>query len=289
MTSATVKPGPGRDETYWTAVLDQLPLLADPPSSSNVLLLAPHPDVEVLACGGLLQRWNRHDTRIDIWMVTDGEACFGDAGNPQEIAERRHEEARTAHARLGIDATVRWLGLPDSEVTQHRQHLHEVLATHLNAISQGQANEPARTQTQRAGYIAHAVQSVDTILIAPLPTDGHPDHDCIGAVAYELAAQHKLLLLQYPLWIWHSGSSNELLKDNVVRIELSESEKIRKRDAIAAFASQTQPEHGPAVLPRSVLRHFRRPFEVLFVVDFRTPPSEFNLKTGAVGDEAGQL
>ena len=252
MTLATVKLGAGRDETYWTSMLDELPVFAEPSSLSKVLLLAPHPDDEVLACGGLLQRWYRLGAHIDIWMITDGEACFGDDVDAAEVATRRRLEAGEAHKRLSIEATVTWLELPDSKVARHAQQLQAMLNAYLDS-------------TERA----------QLVLIAPLPLDGHPDHNCVGAVAYELARQRKLMLLQYPIWMWHSGSSAELQTANVFRNELSEAEKIRKRDAIAAFSSQIRPEHGPAVLPRSVLRHFRRSFEVVFVEDFRvnTNPS----------------
>jgi LmbE family N-acetylglucosaminyl deacetylase len=246
MAFATVKLGVGRDETYWTSLLEELPVFADPPSVSKVLLLAPHPDDEVLACGGLLQRWSRLGSHIDIWMITDGEACFGDEVDANQVATQRRREATEAHKRLGVEATVNWLELPDSNVASHTQQLRTLLNAYLDSAENSQAT-----------------------LIAPLPVDGHPDHDCVGAIAYDLAMQRKLLLLQYPIWMWHSGSSSELQKHNVFRTELSAAEKIRKADAIAAFSSQIQPERGPAVLPRSVLRHFRRSFEVVFVEDFR--------------------
>lgn len=240
--SPTMKPGPGRDETYWTSMLDELPTLAEPLTVGDMLFLAPHPDDEVLACGGLLQRWSRLGGRIELWMVTDGEACFGAAADSVKVGLRRRHEASEAHQRLGIDAKVNWLSLPDGEVSNHQDRLRDMLGSHLRP---------------------------DTILMAPPPLDGHPDHDCTGAIAYELARQRKLLLMQYPIWMWHWGTGSELQAGNVVRLELSAAEEVHKREAIAAFSSQIRPEHGAAVLPRSVLRHFRRPFEVLFVEDFR--------------------
>jgi len=256
MTPATIKSGLGRDETYWTPMLETLPLLTDSlplsdPLLDYVLLLAPHPDDEVLACAGLLQRCNQSGRHLEIWMITDGEACFGNEADTREVAARRRSEAGEARRRLGIECTVRWLGFPDTQVSHYQYQLRELLLTHLRA------------------RVRHAHTNAGTLLIAPPPFDGHPDHDCIGAVAREVAVQQQLLLLQYPIWMWHSGSAAALQKNNVVRMGLSAAEEIRKRDAIAAFSSQIQSEHGPAVLPRSVLRHFRRPFEVLFVEDFR--------------------
>ena len=238
----STKLGAGRDESYWTPLLDDLPWLGDRQTIGDMLLLAPHPDDEVLACGGLLQRWYRRAGRAEIWMVTDGEACFGDAADTAQVGARRRDEASEAHHRLGIEVNVRWLSLPDSHVKDHLDQLRGLLDGRIGP---------------------------DTVLIAPLPLDGHPDHDGTGAVAYELALRHKLLLVQYPIWLWHWADCTYLQSGTAARLQLSAAEEIRKRDAIAAFDSQIHPEHGTVVLPRAVLRHFRRSFEVLFVEDFR--------------------
>lgn len=240
----------GRDEHYWDEELAQLMPWDATLSMPHVILLAPHPDDEVLACGGLLQRWSKIALQLELWMVTDGEACFGEAVDNidnLELAKRRREEACEAHRRLGIDTGVQvhWVGLPDGKVQAHREQLRAALQQRLTP---------------------------HTVLVAPLATDGHPDHDVIGEVAQNLANAHGLLLLSYPVWLRHWGATHLLngATGQARRIELSAAELCRKRDAIAAFSSQIQSEQSiEPILPRRVLRHFRRSFEVLFMEDCR--------------------
>src|SRR2546425_648865 len=64
-------------------------------AGSRLLLLAPHPDDEALAMGGLLQRAAAVGATIHVAFITDGE----DNPWPQRAADRRwrigpHERAR---------------------------------------------------------------------------------------------------------------------------------------------------------------------------------------------------
>ena len=65
-------------------------------ASSRILILAPHPDDEALAVGGLLQRAIRMRAEIHLLFVTDGE------NNPwaQRATERRWRIAAADQERL---------------------------------------------------------------------------------------------------------------------------------------------------------------------------------------------
>lgn len=245
--------GIGRDEHYWDAPLCNVPTWNDSSLRPDLLLLAPHPDDEVLACGGLLQRCAR-SASIEVWMVTDGEACFGPsrAGRIRrfpiaDVGAQRRKEAEIAHVRLGMHGArfaSKWLGLPDGAVSGHQDTLYRALRARVTAT---------------------------TLLVAPLPDDGHPDHDSVGAVAQQVAGECGLASLSYPVWLWHWGDAKTLQarQHQVRRVELSVAEQCRKRSAIAAFESQITPISaesisGEAILPRRVLRHFWRPFEIFF-------------------------
>ena len=249
LTSGT--PGIGRDEGYWESSLQALPAWDGELDSHEVLLLAPHPDDEVLGCGGLLQHWMRSGLHLELWMVTDGEACFGNAVEPAAVAERRREEAREAHHRLCLGkVATRWLRLPDSAVAHYSHMLYSALRARVTA---------------------------STTLVAPLDSDGHADHDAIGKVAHAIAAEYQLTLISYPIWFWHWGHIDAFaaLRGTACQYDLSAAEQNRKREAIAAFESQINATEAlNAVLPRRVLRHFRRPFEVVFREDAATDENQ---------------
>lgn len=82
------------------------------PSFGRVLVLAPHPDDETIACGGTVALLADAGARIDLLVASDGEATLGSGLPPAEIAAARRGEARRAAAVLGI-TDVRFLGEPD--------------------------------------------------------------------------------------------------------------------------------------------------------------------------------
>ncbi|MAE29609.1 MAG: PIG-L family deacetylase [Planctomycetota bacterium] len=78
---------------------DTFPPLLDPASlPRRVLCLAPHPDDEVLGCGGALALHAGRGDQLRVVVLTDGSP----AGDP-ELAAAREAESRAAGKQLGID------------------------------------------------------------------------------------------------------------------------------------------------------------------------------------------
>src|SRR5207244_5039324 len=70
----------------------------------RLLVLAPHPDDEVIGCGGLVALHLRDARSVRVVVATDG-AAAGDAA-------QREAESRAALASLGA-ATIEFLGFAD--------------------------------------------------------------------------------------------------------------------------------------------------------------------------------
>lgn len=93
------------------------------------LVLAPHPDDEVLGVGGAMARWSREGHAVHVLVATRG---YPPAYSPEEEDTCRRE-ALAAHARLGV-ASTRFLDLPAAalDCLPHRElnaALEEVLRT----------------------------------------------------------------------------------------------------------------------------------------------------------------
>lgn len=217
-------------------------------SAPRVVVLAPHPDDEVLAVGGLLATLARSGWQVEVVAVTDGEGSHPRSRTvtPPELAGLRARERGHALARLGIDgAEVTRLGCPDAAVRDVRD-LPERLAAHLG----------------------HACGA--RVCLAPWERDGHPDHDAVGRAARRACRALAVPLLEYPVWAWHwaSPDGDELPWRRARRFVLDGETQAAKRRAIAAYRSQVEPL-GPgigdeAILPPAVLARFHRPFEILF-------------------------
>jgi LmbE family N-acetylglucosaminyl deacetylase/glycosyltransferase involved in cell wall biosynthesis len=122
----------------------------------RLLVLAPHPDDEVIGCGGIIAQHLREHRGVRIVIATDG-AIGGDA-------TAREEEARRGIAKLG-DAEVVFLGFPD----------------------RGLGDEvSARIREQLLAF------RPDLVLV-PSPVEIHPDHIALSRVFCETIQRDETL------------------------------------------------------------------------------------------------
>ena len=240
--------GEGVHEAQWRASA-WLATLPDRPSADllqgagRMVVVSPHPDDEVLGCGGLIQAALAARLPVTVVSVTDGEACYPDQLQwPGERLRRvRRSELHLALARLGGTVAVTALALADGGVTQAEERLQEQLQ--------------------------HLLQPGDLVL-APWEHDGHPDHDACGRGARKAADGCGARLLQYPVWAWHwlAPEAAESPWPCAWRVPMSPEARGRKRHAVAAYASQTGAAGGltcAPILPAHVLERFDRDFEVV--------------------------
>ena len=233
--------GAGTAEDTWRdwAVVAGWPALPLDPATPP-LVVAPHPDDEVLGAGGLLAMLDD----AEVVVVTAGEASHpGSTVHTQaRLAAIRREETTEALRRLGLPETaVRHLGQPDGGVDE------DALTEHLTARL-----TPGRW------------------CLATWRGDGHPDHEAVGRAAASACAATGAILLEYPIWTWHWAEPDDdrVPWDRARRIDLPAPVRAAKAHAVAAFRSQITalgPEPGDApVLPAHVLARFARPIEVIF-------------------------
>jgi LmbE family N-acetylglucosaminyl deacetylase len=101
--------------------------------------VAPHPDDDVIACGGTIAQKAQAGDRVELLVVTDGsmshQAVLGlDEPTPAELTTIRQGEAVAAAARLGVPAdNVTFLGFPDTAVRDVVPDLRMALLAYLSA------------------------------------------------------------------------------------------------------------------------------------------------------------
>jgi LmbE family N-acetylglucosaminyl deacetylase len=74
----------------------------------RALVIAPHPDDEVLGVGGTMARFSREGHEVFVAIVTRGDASMFD----QDFIEQGRGEARQAHQQLGVKETIFMDGFP---------------------------------------------------------------------------------------------------------------------------------------------------------------------------------
>jgi LmbE family N-acetylglucosaminyl deacetylase len=228
---------PGTAEEAWESWVDlqHLPA-ADPGAWPGVVIIAAHPDDEVLGVGGTMALLAAAGARLRLVAVTDGEASHPGA-DPAAVGRARTAESAAALEALGVrDIEVIRLRLPDTGLAACEDQLAAVL----------------REQCDGFG-----------VCLAPWEGDAHADHEAAGRAARQ-AGQH---VLSYPIWMWHWAKPGDLRVpwQRACRIPLSPAAAARKRAAIGAFTSQLTNREGTGgpVLPAGIVAHFTRRQEVL--------------------------
>jgi LmbE family N-acetylglucosaminyl deacetylase len=205
------------------------------PPRNPTLVIAPHPDDESLAAGGLISMLVSSGVPVQVIAVTDGERAYGNQPDAT-LAEVRRTEQTAALEQLGIksSAIIR-LGLTDSDVASEQDTLLEKL---LPLISK------------------------DTHVLAPWTGDFHPDHEACGCAAEEVARLTGAALTFYFFWTWHRGMPSLVQDLPLHSLALSPHQQQAKHAAISQHRSQLKHLSGEPILPENLLWPARRSTEI---------------------------
>lgn len=215
------------------------------PASSRLVVVAPHPDDEVLACGGLIALHGANAGETLVVAVSDGEASHAGSTDwsPAGLATARRAESTEGLARLGSqDISVLRLGLPDGQIARAVGGLSQQL---------------------------HGLLRPTDVVVTTWRFDGHPDHDATGLATANACADIGCRLLEAPVWMWHWASpgnprvSWRRLTGVPIGLEASNA----KRDALAAHTTQLLARdavRGP-VLGAEIVARAERDTEYFFI------------------------
>ncbi len=208
-------------------LLDPDALLKRP--GAALMVLAPHPDDESLAAGGLIQRALAYRVPVSVVFVSDGE----NNPWPQRVLERRIRVGPRQRAAWGVrrtaegDAALRVLGAGDVRV--HR------LGWPDGGVTWKLLDDTASMLTRMRELVTH---EQPTLLVLPDLVDRHPDHSAMHVlmemVFQGMPKQARPDCLGYLL----HGRSRPGVPRRAV-FTLTDEELARKREAIEAHASQT--------------------------------------------------
>lgn len=242
--------GQGTPEARWQAWFRHSPA----PSTTvdalmaglrRTVIVAPHPDDEMLGCTAVLRHcvlWRRPCL---IVSVTDGGASHpGSSQWPEhQLTQARIQESRQALSLLAPGAQVLRLGLPDGRIAQHSARLQ--------------------------AWLEQLLQPSDALLCT-WREDGHPDHEATGQACALAAGRIGCRLVELPIWAWHWAEPGDARVPwhRAAAIALPPDALALKQQALACFHSQLRPDPSTgqdAILPPWATQRLLRPFEVVFL------------------------
>ena len=228
--------------TSWGHLAGLPPVFLD--RCPGALMVAPHPDDEVLGAGGTMAELHGRGVDVSILALTNGEASHPHAPVARsELGRRRADESERAMLELLGCAPIARAALPDGGLASCEDIVeHEV-------------------ERQLAPGMW---------CFAPFRHDGHPDHEATTRATARACERRGARLIEYPIWMWHwmAPGAAGVPWGRARSVALSPTTHMRKLRAIRAFGSQIAPisagAGGEPILPPSVLEHFQRPYEVFF-------------------------
>lgn len=216
-----------------------------PDFAKNVLIVAPHPDDEVIGCGGLIARLVEKGCMPHIIVMTGGEGshrvcCSAMA---EDIKAARRMLTRKALAVLGMtEDHIHELNFPDGGIEECQKEEMGILKTLIDTLKP------------------------ETVLV-PHWGEGWPDHVNAAKIVKQMVAG-KAEVWEYCVWMWYYNVWRGLDWKNAAVLTMNPREHLRKIEAIEAYVRPLAPCGKPwsGVLPEVFIKAHRGNRELYFKV-----------------------
>ena len=220
---------------------------------SKALVIAPHPDDETLACGGLIALKKHLGATVHVLFLSRGEGAHRNCctTSEQTIGDVRQRLAADACTHLGLQiGDLLWCDFPDGAIPGKADPLFAEAASRLSKIF---------------------TDCMPMEIYTPHPQDCWPDHQRATELVLDAAAlaQCTIEMYFYPVWMWHNLRLRDLgqLKGwQGLRLDIRPVRE-KKQAAIRQFLYATNPSCGVPFcgnLPSGFLNPFQKDYEIFF-------------------------
>ncbi|CAN5826459.1 hypothetical protein BH09VER1_BH09VER1_41940 [soil metagenome] len=195
--------------------------------ADRVLILAPHPDDESLAAGGLIQKAVELGAEVRIIFASNGD----NNPWPQRAAERR--------IRIGPEDGLRWGARRRVEAIDALAHLGVSAdggARFLEFPDRGFTDSLLRCEQKIVSALQREIEDFrPSFVVLPSPLDLHPDHSALAVLA-QLALRRSATASEVLYYIVHDGGRDLVEFD--ISLRLTPAQQLKKREAILRHGSQ---------------------------------------------------
>lgn len=197
-------------------------------TSDKVLIVAPHPDDEVLGCSGLIQRLLNEGKQVDVAILSGGGKSHAGCCEIDEstLIGSRRNLSRKAVEILGLPLeNLHFLDYPDGSIVFDCP------------------------ETDRLKKLIETLQP--KVIFVPHKGEGWSDHLEAGRIVQKLVGEMAdVLLYEYCVWFWYYNVWN-INRKNAYVLKMTKEEYFRKNEAIDAYIHPKAPCGNPwsGVLP----------------------------------------
>jgi LmbE family N-acetylglucosaminyl deacetylase len=213
-----------------------------------VVVFAPHPDDETLACGGTIAGEVRRGRDVHIVFMTDGGRSQSErwgtafARAPENVARVRRREAEAAASVLGVAArNLVFLGFESLALVDEYEAVCAEVRAVLADLEPGEVYYPDRADSHRTHRATHDIVE-----------------SCLGAI--EFSGDRRRYV------VWPDEEGNRAGKGEVIQVDVRDTLAVKTK-ALGEYRSQVAPfprRPRQPVLSRSFLAHFLTSREVFY-------------------------
>ncbi len=146
----------------------------------DLLIIAPHPDDEILGCGGLIQYALKKNVRVDLIILTNGEASHSGCCEKKDISLNRKKLTYKAAQTIGLpQENIHKLSFKDGQVSVDDVQNYVQLYKLLNNIKPRQ-------------------------IFIPHQNEGWNDHVVVKSLIDSFIRENKqIAVYEYLVWSWY--------------------------------------------------------------------------------------
>ena len=213
--------------------------------TDKTVIIAPHPDDEVIGCAGLIQALVERGTPPHVIILTGGEGSHRGCCNTsaEEIVAARHQLTLKAAVTLGLpESHIHCLSYPDGGVAMEHPETErlQVLLSELNPQS----------------------------VFVPHRGEGWSDHLQAAEITKHLLKGQDVSIYEYCVWMWYYNVWRlDFKQARLLRMSCAQHQ--RKLQAIDEYVTPQAPCGKPwsGVLPKPFLKAARWSRELYFLVN----------------------
>lgn len=221
----------------------------------SLMVVAPHPDDEVLGCGGLIARVLAGGGQVRVIVLTGGEhahnKCCNIEGDAVKQARRNLTSMAAIQLSLSADRVV-FLDWGDGQ------------------IAKGEPEDLSRKVEELAAWIGRLRPEA---VFAPHPFEGWADHEAAERITRAAIKRSGVAcrLFHYCVWFWFSMPLRKAFKIDWHRARILDIRDVYEKKAAAmdAYLKPCAPCGNPwsGLLPKEFIQAFQWKKELFFEAD----------------------